>query len=37
MWREHGTRWVLAGNAQTHGLMRAADLATMPSRDGGAP
>ncbi|WP_322034036.1 transcriptional regulator [Paraburkholderia sp. J76] len=29
MWRERGTRWVLAGNAQTHGLMRAADLATL--------
>ncbi|MEM5314837.1 transcriptional regulator [Paraburkholderia sp. JHI869] len=29
MWRERGTRWVLAGNAQTRGLMRAADLATL--------
>lgn len=29
-WTSHGTRWVLAGNAQTHGLMRAADVATMP-------
>lgn len=36
MWREHGTRWVIAGNAQTRGLMRAADLATMPPRDGGS-
>jgi hypothetical protein len=34
MWREGGTRWVLAGGAQTRGLMRAADLATQPSRDG---
>ncbi|MEM5422517.1 transcriptional regulator [Paraburkholderia ferrariae] len=37
MWREHGTRWVLAGNAQTRGLMRAADLATLaaqPAREG---
>ena len=37
MWRQGGTRWVLAGNAQTRGLMRAADLATMPPRDSGAP
>ena len=37
MWREGGTRWVLAGNAQTRGLMRAADLATLatpPAREG---
>ncbi|MCP3728233.1 transcriptional regulator [Paraburkholderia sp. CNPSo 3272] len=37
MWRERGTRWVLAGNAQTRGLMRAADLATLatqPAREG---
>jgi anti-sigma factor RsiW len=34
MWRQHGTRWVIAGNVQTHGLMRAADLATLPSHDG---
>ncbi|POR45607.1 anti-sigma factor RsiW [Paraburkholderia eburnea] len=27
-WIGHGTRWVLAGNARTHGLMRAADAAT---------
>jgi hypothetical protein len=27
-WTAHGTRWVLAGDAQTHGLMRAADVAT---------
>ncbi|SDD29575.1 hypothetical protein SAMN05421548_11772 [Paraburkholderia lycopersici] len=33
MWRQRGTRWVLAGDAQTRGLMRAADLATMPPRD----
>lgn len=30
MWRDDGTRWVLAGHAATRGLMRAADLATMP-------
>jgi anti-sigma factor RsiW len=35
MWREGGTRWVLAGKAQTRGLMRAADLATMPAHDKG--
>ncbi|WP_321941835.1 anti-sigma factor [Paraburkholderia tropica] len=28
-WTSHGTRWVLAGNAATHGLMRAADVATQ--------
>lgn len=28
-WTGHGERWVLAGNAQTRGLMRAADLATQ--------
>jgi len=28
-WTSHGERWVLAGNAQTRGLMRAADLATQ--------
>lgn len=27
-WIGHGERWVLAGNARTHGLMRAADAAT---------
>jgi anti-sigma factor RsiW len=34
MWRQHGTRWVIAGNVQTRGLMRAADLATLPSTGG---
>ncbi|CAD6561166.1 hypothetical protein LMG27952_07373 [Paraburkholderia hiiakae] len=37
MWRERGTRWVLAGSAQTRGLMHAADLATLatpPAREG---
>ncbi|MEM5331295.1 hypothetical protein VSR34_32660 [Paraburkholderia sp. JHI2823] len=29
MWRARGTRWVLAGDARTRGLMRAADLATL--------
>lgn len=28
-WIGHGERWVLAGNARTHGLMRAADAATL--------
>jgi anti-sigma factor RsiW len=28
-WTAHGTRWVLAGSAETRGLMRAADIATM--------
>ena len=28
-WTAHGTRWVLAGNARTRELMRAADVATM--------
>jgi hypothetical protein len=28
-WTAHRTRWVLAGNAHTRDLMRAADLATM--------
>jgi anti-sigma factor RsiW len=28
-WTEGGERWVLAGNAQTRGLMRAADVATQ--------
>ena len=28
-WTANRTRWVLAGNAQTHVLMHAADLATM--------
>ncbi|WP_043284409.1 anti-sigma factor [Paraburkholderia oxyphila] len=34
-WTGHGERWVLAGDAQTRGLMRAADLATQeqPARD----
>jgi hypothetical protein len=32
-WTAHGVRWVLAGDARTHGLMRAADAATL-SRDG---
>ncbi|MDR3099482.1 MAG: transcriptional regulator [Paraburkholderia sp.] len=27
-WTRHGERWVLAGDARTRGLMRAADLAT---------
>ncbi|TDG04074.1 transcriptional regulator [Paraburkholderia guartelaensis] len=37
MWRERGTRWVLAGDARTRGLMRAADIATLAtpqSREG---
>ncbi|HEY4804253.1 MAG TPA: hypothetical protein VIH96_16700 [Paraburkholderia sp.] len=34
MWRERGTRWVLVGNAQTRGLMRAADLATLAPHEG---
>ncbi|WP_321788774.1 transcriptional regulator [Paraburkholderia sp. J94] len=34
-WTSHGTRWVLAGNAATHGLMRAADIATQ-QQGGGA-
>ena len=34
MWRERGTRWVLAGDAQTRGLMRAADLATLAPHEG---
>lgn len=37
MWRDDGMRWVLAGHAATRGLMRAADLATMPPREGAAP
>ncbi|WP_156966986.1 anti-sigma factor [Paraburkholderia ferrariae] len=28
-WTAHGMRWVLAGSAETRGLMRAADIATM--------
>ncbi|WP_213307951.1 anti-sigma factor family protein [Paraburkholderia sacchari] len=28
-WAGHGERWVLAGDARTRGLMRAADLATQ--------
>ncbi|CAM2163644.1 Transcriptional regulator [Paraburkholderia sacchari] len=28
-WTGHGERWVLAGDARTRGLMRAADLATQ--------
>ncbi|MFX1677530.1 transcriptional regulator [Paraburkholderia sp. A2WS-5] len=28
-WSGHGERWVLAGDARTRGLMRAADLATQ--------
>ncbi|QGZ66486.1 hypothetical protein [Paraburkholderia acidisoli] len=31
MWRDDGTRWVLAGHAATRGLMHAADIATMPT------
>lgn len=34
-WTAHGMRWVLAGDAQTHGLMRAADVATMSPAGGG--
>lgn len=34
-WTANGTRWVLAGEAHTRGLMRAADAATLPA-DGGA-
>ncbi|HKT99672.1 MAG TPA: hypothetical protein VJS30_24565 [Paraburkholderia sp.] len=33
-WTGHGERWVLAGNAQTRGLMRAADLATQEQTAG---
>jgi hypothetical protein len=29
MWTDNGTRYVLAGRADTHGLMRAADAATF--------
>lgn len=37
-WTEQGERWVLAGDAGTRGLMRAADLATQvqTARDGEA-
>lgn len=37
-WTRHGERWVLAGDAQTRGLMRAADLATQEraAREGAA-
>lgn len=34
-WTAHGMRWVLAGNAGTRGLMRAADAATMTGAGGG--
>jgi hypothetical protein len=30
-WTANGTRWVLAGDAGTRGLMRAADAATLPA------
>jgi hypothetical protein len=30
-WTTNGTRWVLAGDAGTRGLMRAADAATLPA------
>ncbi|MFP6562638.1 hypothetical protein WJ542_30690 [Paraburkholderia sp. B3] len=33
-WTANGTRWVLAGDVRTRGLMRAADAATLPA-DGG--
>ncbi|RQH02088.1 anti-sigma factor family protein [Paraburkholderia dinghuensis] len=33
-WARHGTRCVLAGNAGTHELMRAADMATMAGAGG---
>ncbi|CAB3802470.1 hypothetical protein LMG28688_05575 [Paraburkholderia caffeinitolerans] len=32
-WTGHGERWVLAGDARTRGLMRAADLATQEHTD----
>ncbi|MFD1561232.1 anti-sigma factor family protein [Paraburkholderia silviterrae] len=37
-WTGHGERWVLAGDAQTRGLMRAADLASQeqPAREAAA-
>lgn len=34
-WTANGTRWVLAGDVRTRGLMRAADAATLPADDGG--
>jgi hypothetical protein len=33
-WTAHGTRWVLAGNAGTRELMRAADVATLTAASG---
>jgi hypothetical protein len=34
-WTANGTRWVLAGDVRTRGLMRAADAATLPADSGG--